>query len=294
MPSPLRATVLGFLAVIMWSTMATMVSAISGLPVFQLLILAYTGAWAVVISTWAIRGELTPAKFQMPGKLWCLGIASIFSFHVSYYIGMREAPPVDVLLIINFWPLMMVLFSALADKQRLHWWHMVGVISGFTGIAIITSHKGPFTFSPEYFIGYASAFCCAVIWAAYSVIARKNSHLLPKDASSVFCLACLPLALMLHWLLEPAFTDITLIQLALAVAVGAFPMGLAYMLWDTGVRQGDIRTLGTISYLGPLIGTTLLILFGFADFSFKIILAAALIIGGAFIGSMGMWRKKKV
>lgn len=293
MASPVRATLIGFAAVLMWSTMATMVASIQTLPIFLTLTIAYISSGSTMMLVWGLRGELRRDRFTMPPKLWVMGIASVFGFHVSYYIGMHHAPPVDVLLLINFWPLLMVLFSAFNERQRLHWWHIVGALTGFGGIVIITSQKGPFTFSHEYFLGYAAGICCAVIWAAYSVISRRNSALLPPGATSIFCVASLPCALILHLLLERAPTTVSLHQLFAALLMGAFPMVLAYTLWDIGIRKGDIRTLGALSYLGPLCGTTLLIFTGFAVFCYKIVLAAALIIGGAFVGSLGMWLKKR-
>ncbi len=40
------------------------------------------------------------------------------------------------------------------------------------------------------------------------------------------------------------------------------PVGLAFYVWDIGVKQGDIQLLGTSSYAAPLLSTLLLVLVG--------------------------------
>lgn len=55
-----------------------------------------------------------------------------------------------------------------------------------------------------------------------------------------------------------------------------------------GVKRGDIRALGASAYAGPLLSTLLLILFGRAEPSWRILLAAVLIVGGAALAAKDM------
>ncbi len=62
-------------------------------------------------------------------------------------------------------------------------------------------------------------------------------------------------------------------------------MGLAFFLWDVGVKRGDIQMLGVASYAAPLLSTLLLIATGFAAASLSLVLAAGLIAGGALVAA---------
>ncbi len=61
------------------------------------------------------------------------------------------------------------------------------------------------------------------------------------------------------------------------------PVGAAFFLWDRGMKQGDIRLLGTASYAAPVISTILLVIFGFAQAHWTLALACLLIVGGAVL-----------
>ncbi|MGE0722866.1 MAG: EamA family transporter [Alphaproteobacteria bacterium] len=65
------------------------------------------------------------------------------------------------------------------------------------------------------------------------------------------------------------------------VALGIGPIGLAFFVWDHGVKHGDIRVLGVLGYLAPLLSTLLLIAFGRAAATWPLALACVLIVAGA-------------
>jgi drug/metabolite transporter (DMT)-like permease len=76
------------------------------------------------------------------------------------------------------------------------------------------------------------------------------------------------------------------------VALGLGPVGVAFFVWDYGVKHGDIKALGACSYASPLLSTVLLILAGKAEASMTVIVACLLIIGGAAIASRDLWMKR--
>ncbi|AFO86316.1 hypothetical protein PGA2_c02960 [Phaeobacter inhibens 2.10] len=63
------------------------------------------------------------------------------------------------------------------------------------------------------------------------------------------------------------------------------PVGLAFYVWDIGVKQGDIQLLGTSSYAAPLLSTLLLVLVGIAPATWTLAVAACLITGGAVLAA---------
>ena len=51
------------------------------------------------------------------------------------------------------------------------------------------------------------------------------------------------------------------------------------------MRYGNAKLVMLFGFLAPIIGTLLLVLFGFAKFNYLIFMAAALVVFGAFIAS---------
>jgi drug/metabolite transporter (DMT)-like permease len=70
-----------------------------------------------------------------------------------------------------------------------------------------------------------------------------------------------------------------------AIGLGLGPVGLAFYVWDIGVKQGDIQLLGTSSYAAPLLSTLILVLFGVSAPTWSLAIAALLITAGALLAA---------
>jgi drug/metabolite transporter (DMT)-like permease len=62
-------------------------------------------------------------------------------------------------------------------------------------------------------------------------------------------------------------------------------LGGAFYLWDLALKTGDPQRIGLLSFLTPLISTTLLLLVTGKQLTWLLALAGALIIGAAYFGS---------
>ena len=69
------------------------------------------------------------------------------------------------------------------------------------------------------------------------------------------------------------------------VALGLGPVGLAFYVWDHGVKRGDIGLLGVLAYATPALSTLLLVATGYARASLALGLACALVIAGAAVAA---------
>ena len=69
-------------------------------------------------------------------------------------------------------------------------------------------------------------------------------------------------------------------------------MGLAFYVWDYGVKAGSIQVLGASSYVSPLLSTMFLIAAGFARPSWPVAIAAVLVTAGAVTASSEMLMRR--
>lgn len=284
------ATLVGFSAVLLWSLLAFFTAASGTMPAFQLTAVTFGIGGLAGAALWLVRPQAARALRQ-PLPVWLLGVGGLFGYHFCYFFALRNAPPVEAGLINYLWPLLIVLFSALLPGERLKPQHIVGVLVALAGAVLVVTRGQGFGFDPQYALGYGAALAAALIWAGYSVLSRRFPHV-PSDAITGFCLVTAVLSGICHLLLETTVWPETAMQWAAVVALGLGPVGLAFYVWDIGVKHGDIQVLGAVSYSAPLLSTLVLILSGYASFSAVIAIACLLITAGALIAALDMFRPR--
>ena len=89
-----------------------------------------------------------------------------------------------------------------------------------------------------------------------------------------------------HFLWETPVTP-TATQWILLLALGLGPLGGAFYLWDYALKTGDPQRIGLLSFLTPLLSTTLLLVVTGKELTWLLALAGVLIIGAAYFGNRG-------
>jgi drug/metabolite transporter (DMT)-like permease len=281
-----RATGLGLIAVLLWAALATLTALAGRIPPFQLAAMTFAIGTLVGLG-WAYwTGEPLSALRRVPLGSWCLGIYGLLAFHACYFFSLQAAPPLEASLIIYLWPLLIVVLSGFLPERlgggALGWPHIVGALLGLGGtILILLGGSQSLEFSGTS-AGYLAALAAALIWSSYSVGSRFFAAV-QSTAVIGSCAATAIGALGFHLLLEQTvWPQSTLAWLAVA-ALGLGPVGLAFYLWDRGMKHGDIRLLGVASYATPLLSTIILAVLGLGRATPSVWLAAVLITIGALI-----------
>ena len=133
-------------------------------------------------------------------------------------------------------------------------------------------------------IGYGFALGCAFVWSAYS-LASRFLKATPTEAVAGFCLATAALAALCHLAFEATVAPAGPGPWLAILGLGLGPVGLAFYVWDYGVKNGDIRLLGVAAYAAPALSTLILVAAGFAPATPSLALACGLIVAGAAVAS---------
>ena len=280
------ATLVGLGAIALWSVLALLTASAGAIPPFELAALTFAigGGLGLVYAT--LRGRL--AALIQPWPVWMVGVGGLFGYHALYFAALNRAPPAEASLIAYLWPLLIVLFSALLPGERLKARHLAGAALGFAGAATLFAGKaGGFSLAaidPRVLSGYALALACAFVWSSYSVLSRKLKAA-PTEAVAGFCVATAALAALCHFAFETNVAPAGAAQWAAIVGLGLGPVGLAFYVWDFGVKHGDIRLLGVAAYAAPVLSTLILVAAGFAPATLSLGAACALIVGGAVVAT---------
>lgn len=273
-----RATLTGFLAVLLWALLALLTVRTQPVPPLLLNALTFGVATGVGLAWGAATGTLGALR-AVPWGVYLFGVAGLFGYHLLYFSALRLAPPAQASLVAYLWPLLIVLLSGLLPGERLGRAHVAGAVLAFAGAALIVLGRGGDEAGTRPGLGLLLAAGAALTWAAYSVLSRRLGRW-PTVGVAVYCggTALLSLGAHLVWE-EPAWPDAAGWLAVLLLGLG--PVGAAFFLWDVGVKRGDVQMLGVLSYAAPLLSTLVLVLAGEAEASWRLVLAAGLIAGGA-------------
>lgn len=292
------ATARGLVAVLLWSGLATLTAASGAIPPLQLAAMSFSVGTVAGLIRMLLRGERFAVLKVMPAGALVLGIYGLLGFHVCYFFALQNAPPVPASLIVYLWPLLIVILSAFLPGalggKGLGWWHVTGAALGFAGCVMLLAGGGWHGDISGAGAGFALAFAAALIWSTYSVASRLFAGV-PSSSLIVSCAATAVAAALLHAALETTRWPASATGWLAIGALGAGPVGLAFYLWDEGMKRGNIRMLGVAAYFTPLLSTLLLIAFGLGVATPRIWAAAALIVLGALLAgadTIGLIKKK--
>ncbi|MEZ5850943.1 MAG: EamA family transporter [Hyphomicrobiaceae bacterium] len=284
------ATVLGFCAILLWAALAALTTVAGPIPPFQMSAMTFAvGTLAGVMWTW-LRGQSLREMRQAPLSAWLLGVYGLLGFHVCYFLALQKAPAIEASLIIYLWPLLIVLCSSLLPValggRRLNALHIAGALCGLAGtVLILTSRGGGVNFGGMS-DGYLFAGLAAVIWASYSVGLRLFSAV-PGAIVVGSCGLTAIGAAVIHSAVETTYVPGSTSAWLAVLALGIGPVGIAFNLWDEGMKRGNLRLLGVASYATPLLSTLLLSGLGLARATAAIWIAAGLVTTGAVLASRG-------
>ncbi|HRK41618.1 MAG TPA: EamA family transporter [Gemmobacter sp.] len=283
--SRVRATLIGFSAILLWALLALLTIGSAPVPPFLLNAVCFA-IGGVIGLVWTVStGQMTLLR-KVPVKVYLLGTLGLFGYHFLYFTAFRLAPAAETGLIAYLWPLFIVLLAGALPGERLSSMHILGALIAFAGATLIVlAREG----GESNALGLALAFACAVTWAVYSVASRFWGQV-PTVAVTIYCLATAVLSVVAHLLLEQTVWPQGAGGWFSMLALGLGPVGLAFFTWDIGMKKGDIQLLGVASYAAPLLSTLALVLAGIAAPSLILAIAAVLIAAGA---ALAAWASAK-
>nr|WP_282571753.1 DMT family transporter [Roseomonas acroporae] len=272
----------GIGALMLWATLALLARGAAGLPPFELTALGFGIAAVLGLAVVALRGRLR--ALRQPPLAWLHGVGGLFGYHALYFAALALAPAVEANLLNYLWPLLIVLLSAPLLGLRLGPRRLLGVALGLLGCALLLLDKGAGAAAgPDAPLGFACAAAAALVWALYSVLARRLAAV-PTEAVAGFCASAAILAALAHLGFERSVAP-TAGQWLAVLLLGLGPVGAAFFLWDVGMKRGDPRLLGTLAYAVPVASTLLLILAGEGAFGASVGIATLLVAGGGMLAA---------
>jgi drug/metabolite transporter (DMT)-like permease len=276
-------------AIALWASLAAIGVALAHVPPLLL-----TGVALLIGSLVALPlSRFDLRQWRVPLPTLALGVYGLFGYHFVLFMALRLAPPVQANLVNYLWPLLIVLLAPLllrgvpGREVRFRSLHAWAALVGFAGAAMVILGRAPAsdlpTLDARSLTGYALAALAALMWSSYSLLSQRVAAF-PTAAIGSFAAVSGVLSLLAHVALEPS-VGLGAQDWALLVILGLGPMGAAFFLWDAALKRGDPRHIGLLSFITPLASTSLLLIVRQEPPNWTLLVAAALILGAAWMGT---------
>ncbi|MGH6931474.1 MAG: DMT family transporter, partial [Dongiaceae bacterium] len=251
-----QGTLSGFLGAMMWSCYGVLVVSVTRTPPFLALAIIFTCACAALLARRAILGHGFADLLHVPPSTLALGVLGLFGANCLYILALRVGgAPVTVNIAAFSWPILMVLIAVAFRLARATWLDGAALLLGFAGVVALTLKKSGFEPGLGFFVALLGALC----WALYSAF-RKSVPPGPRDSMVAFTFASAAVAWIVAATTETLAPPPALELLFLAI-IGAVTVGIANLLWDHGALHGDSVLLAGLSFIEPVISTSLIVIF---------------------------------
>ncbi|MBO8175599.1 MAG: DMT family transporter [Thermococcus sp.] len=285
MSSQKSAYLYGFSAVLLWSTVASafklslrylnyanllLYAPLTSLLIFSILIVVQEKVHALK--------ELSAHKYSA-----VLGLINPFLYYLVLFNAYSLLPAQEAQALNYTWPIMLTLLSILLLKQKVRLRNFLGVLISFCGVLVISTRGNiaALKFANPYgaFLGLTSA----LIWATYWILNLKDEREAVIKMFFNFAFGfiyALVFVLLVHGLTFPPLKG-----LAGAVYIGAFEMGITFLLWLKALELSETTVqIANLVYLTPFISLVIIHFVVGEEILISTVIGLALIVAGIIYG----------
>lgn len=287
-----NATLIGLIAIILWSTMVGLIHSVSELlgPLGGIA-MVYTAAAALLIVTLGMpKIKTLPWKYVVIGGFLFVAYEVSFALAIGYANNGTQA--IEVNIINYLWPSLTIVFAIVFNKQKATLLIIPGLIFSLLGICwVLGGEKGldlsvmlgnikSNTFS------YALAFAGAFIWAAYCTVTNKLSE--GKNGITLFFILTAAVLWVKFFLSGDAVPSLS-IRAIMYILLAGCAVGFGYASWNFGILYGNVSILASASYFTPVLSSLLASLLLHAPLSISFWQGVCMVC----LGSLLCWRATK-
>lgn len=215
-----------------------------------------------------------------------LGFLNPFLYYLVLFKAYSLLPAQEALALNFVWPIVLVLFSILILGQRITPRTLLAMLVSFFGVIVISTRGDVLGFRVTSPLGAGLAVGSSVAWALNWVYSTKDT----RDAVSRLFLNFVFgfVFITLYILVVSGFPTFDLAGLAGSLYVGAFEMGITFVIWLKALRLSRTTAqVGNLIYLTPFL-SLVVVHFAVGEEIFTSTVAGlALIIGGILIQHYG-------
>lgn len=281
-----KATLIGLVAILLWSTMVGLIRAVSeGLGPVGGAAMIYTLSGILLILTVGFPDiRRFPRGYLLAGSVLFVSYELCLALSLGFAATRQQA--IEVGMVNYLWPSLTILFAILFNGQKTTLWVIPGLILAVMGVSwVLGGDQGlnihditqNILSSP---LSYSLAFTGAFIWAAYCTVTSKYA----KGANGITLFILLTAATL--WI-KFALSEQPPMQFSFPVviklAMTAIALGFGYAAWNIGILHGHVAVLAAASYFTPVLSSALAAAVLSAPLTFSFWQGAFMVCGGSLL-----------
>jgi len=281
-----RATLIGLMAIILWSTMVGLIRGVSeGLgPVGGAAMIYTLSGFLLLVTVGFPDIRRFPRRYLITGSVLFVCYEICLALSLGYATTRHQA--IEAGMVNYLWPGLTILFAILFNGQRTNGWIIPGLLLCIIGVGWVLGGDNGFSIddivsnvksSP---LSYILAFCGAIIWAAYCTVTRKYAR--GNNGITLFILLT-AVTLWLKYVLSEQPPMLFSWPVTLRLGLVALALGFGYAAWNVGILHGNVTILATASYFTPVLSSALAALLLNASLSWAFWLGACMVCAGSLL-----------
>lgn len=260
MQSKKKATLIGLIAILLWSSIVGLIRGVSqSLGVVGGAAMIYTAASVLLFfSVGFVRMSTFPRRYLVWGSILFVSYELCLSLSIGYANSSRQA--IEVGMVNYLWPTFTMLSAIAFNNQKSNLLIVPGFLVSVLGICMVLGGDQGLDFAgmaaniKDNPLSYGLAFCGALIWAAYCTVTSRIAE--GRNGITLFFMLT-ALALWIKYFAAGGgamdFSYGAIIYLAMA----ACAMGFGYAAWNVGILHGNVTVLAGASYFIPVLSAAL-------------------------------------
>ncbi len=281
-----RATLIGLLAVLLWSSIVGLIRSVSAsFGAAGGAALIYTVASILLLLTVGpSKVRAFPRAYLAWGSLLFVAYEMCLALSIGYANTNRQA--IEVGMVNYLWPAFTMVFAIVFNGQRTSWLIAPGLALAIGGVCWVLGGDAGLDAAAmasnvrDNPLSYGLAFAGALIWASYCTVTARIANG-SNGVTWFFMLTALALWVKYLVVDGPAlrFEAQAVVHLLLAAAA----MGFGYAAWNVGILHGNVTILAGASYFIPVFSAALAALLLDTPLSFPFWQGAAVVCAGSIL-----------
>ncbi len=281
-----KATLIGLVAVLLWSSIVGLIRSVSDHlgPTGGAAMMYSVASVFLLLSVGHVKLSTFPRRYLVWGSLLFVTYELCLSLSIGYANTARQA--IEVGMVNYLWPTFTIVAAILFNRQKTNLLIVPGFLLSIVGICWVLGGAQGFDAMGmldnvrDNPLSYGLAFAGALIWAGYCTLTARIAN--GSNGVTLFFIL-VSITLWIKYLLggggHMEFSGEAIVYLLLAAAA----MGFGYGAWNVGILHGNVTVLAGASYFIPVLSAALSTLLLKAPLSVAFWQGSAMVCGGAIL-----------
>lgn len=260
MTSKRNATLIGLIAVLLWSSIVGLIRSVSES-------LGATGGAAMMYSVASVFLLISigfpkisefPKRYLIWGSLLFVSYELCLALSIGYSNTNRQA--IEVGMVNYLWPALTMVAAILFNNQKSNWLVIPGFVIAILGICWVLGGEQGLDLASmlenikDNPLSYGLAFIGALIWATYCTVTARIAN--GKNGVTLFFMLT-ALVLWVKYLVIGGTPMVFNLHAIIYLVLAAAAMGFGYAAWNVGILHGNVTILAGASYFIPVFSAAL-------------------------------------